>query len=144
MHKKYVDWPLCVINANILIIGHRYAALLYRRKYYLLTWFSYVGKCLWVINVEGHAAHCRMASTTISIPSNKKARLKNSTRNVNVHLVMKCQGIPSTTKRLPIDGENLARLDVFLISKLALLKPDFLWESPYSVKLSDRFFRRHL
>ena len=31
-------------------------------------WFSSFGECFWVINVEAHAAHCRMASTiTISV-----------------------------------------------------------------------------
>ena len=38
---------------------------------------------------------------------NKKASSKNSTRNAPIHLVTKCQSLPGTTKRLPVDGENL-------------------------------------
>ena len=38
---------------------------------------------------------------------NKKASSKNSTRNATIHLVTKCQSLPGTTKRLPVDGENL-------------------------------------
>ena len=29
-----------------------------------LPWFSSVGECLWVINVEAHVAHCRMENAT--------------------------------------------------------------------------------
>ena len=31
------------------------------------VWFLLSGKGLWVMNVEAHAAHCRMASTTITM-----------------------------------------------------------------------------
>ena len=51
------------IKANILIIGHRHAWLLYRRKCRCIS--VVFRECVWVINVEGHAANCRMASTTI-------------------------------------------------------------------------------
>ena len=39
--------------------------------------------------------------------SNRKLRSKNSTRNANIHLVTKCQGVTGTMKQLPIDGESL-------------------------------------
>ena len=32
MHTKYVDGPLCVIDANVFIMRHRYATLFYYRR----------------------------------------------------------------------------------------------------------------
>ena len=117
------------INANILIIGNRYASLFHCRKYIdVLPWFSYVGNayewCLWVVLMSDAYEWCLWvmlmsdqrwrSSCTWSDgkhnnnnTSNKKTRSKNSTGNANIHLVTKCQGVPGTTKRLPMDGEHL-------------------------------------
>ena len=53
-------------NANTLIIGHSYASLFYPRNMDIYFRGFLCRECFWMINVEGYAAHCRMASTTIS------------------------------------------------------------------------------
>ena len=85
IHAKYVDWPLCAINENIFIIGHRYASLFYCRKHIdVLPWFSHVGNAYeWstlkvMLHIVGWQAQQQQYEYY-------KARSKNSTRNPNIH-----------------------------------------------------------
>ena len=61
-----MDWPLCVINANINRTDMRQYFITEKIDIYFRVFFL-SRECLSVINVEGHAVHRRMASTTITI-----------------------------------------------------------------------------
>ena len=85
-------------------------------------------ECLCMINVERHAAHCRVGTTTRDTMSNDDSvrhdrRTQHEIRIYN--LATKCLGVPGTRERLPVDGESLRRRpDVFFyfFSKIAFLK----------------------
>ena len=73
------------IDANILLIGHRYASLFYCRKHIdVLPWFSHVGNAYeWstlkvMLHIVGWQAQQQQYEYY-------KARSKNSTRNPNIH-----------------------------------------------------------
>ena len=60
-------------------------------------------KCLCVIDVSGHAAHCRMGCTVMTmrviVTGDRRTQHEN---RMNTHPVTKCQGVPGTTQRLHI------------------------------------------
>ena len=124
---KYVDWPLCVVNASILIKGHRYASLYYCRKCRNVSVIFSCWECLlWVINVEGHAAHCRLASTAITIRVIKKQdrRTQHKMRIYTWSRIIRASRHDEATSH----RRRQPRIDVlfFSVSKLAFLKPVFL------------------
>ena len=67
----------------IILIGHRYASLFYCRQYRHVSVVFVCLECLWVINVEGHAAQCRMARTTIAIRVTKRQDRRTQHKNAN-------------------------------------------------------------
>ena len=66
-------------------------------------------ECLWVINVEGHAAHYRMVSTTITLRVIKRQdqrtqhemRMYTWSRNVSVKALVRWAISKRLTDRLP-------------------------------------------